>query len=115
MNRSRFLATPTSVGSVKEIHRSSTLVVWAGYDDHGRLAIEGQDLGGHPMCDEYEYFIHVAPAQFPQLCQALGGGEDDDVLALLAGRGPEVVRAGETSWLRANGVPFDFDSRMGFH
>ena len=100
---------------MKQIHRSASLVVWAGYDDSGRLALEGQDLGGHPLCDEYEYFLNVAPEQFPQLARALGGTSDDDVLSLVADRGSELVRTGETAWLREHGVPFDFDSRMGFH
>jgi hypothetical protein len=51
----------------------------------------------------------------PQLAEALGGTSDDDVLALVADRGSELVRTGETAWLRQHGVPFDFDSRMGFH
>ncbi len=95
---------------MREIHRGETLVVRAGYDDRGRLTIDGQDLGGHPLFEEYEYFLRVAPEHFGLLRSALGGGADAELVDLLATRGDELVRRGETRWLKEHGIPFDLDT-----
>lgn len=97
-----------------EIYRDGTLVVWAGYDDRGRLAIDGQDLGGHPGCDEYEYFIRIDPDHFDLLRSGFDVEADADLLAAVQVRGRELVGAGEATWLRDHDIPFELTSRMGF-
>jgi len=87
------------------VYSDGTLRVWAHYVD-GMLGLDGQDLGGHPYFDEYEYFIRVRPEDFPKLRQALGGDPADDVLDLIIERGKGVVQAGETAWLKSHGIPF---------
>ena len=73
----------------------------------GAVSIEGQDLGPNtPGGDGYEYFLTVAPAEVPLLVAALGGGADDDPLALLAAHGTGIVQGGESRWLKEHGVPF---------
>ena len=98
---------------MREIFRRGTLVVWAGIDQHGRLAIEGQDLGGHPATSEYEYFIWIAPEHWPLVRRALGGQEYDDVVELIAANAERLVTAGERSWLQAHDIPLEFDCRIG--
>jgi len=80
----------------------------------GSLAILGQDLNpGNPFGGEYEYALTVRAADVPRVVAALGGGPDDDVLALLSGQGEQIVRTGEKRWLREIGVEADFWSRVG--
>ena len=83
-------------------------------DDDGQLAIDGQDLGGHPFCDEYEYFIRISPEHVDLLRSALDLDADADVLAAVKERGAEIVRAGEYTWLRDHEIPFEFNNWMGF-
>src|ERR1700754_693326 len=53
--------------------RGGACCVWLKYTEAGELEFSGQDLAafGQPGY-EYEYFITVAPDQFPALRQALG-------------------------------------------
>lgn len=95
---------------MREIYRSETLVVRAGFDDDGRLAIDGQDFGGHPMFEEYEYFIRIERDYFAALRMALGGASGADLIDLLAARGNDLGRRGEATWLRAHGIPFDLQT-----
>jgi len=98
---------------MREIYRGETLVVRAGYDDAGRLAIDGQDLGGHPLFEEYEYFIRVEPEYLSAVRAALDGAAGVDLVALLAARSGELVRRGETAWLTAHGIPFELHTWTG--
>ncbi len=93
---------------MREIYRGETLVVRAGYDDAGRLAIDGEDRGGHPMFEEYEYFIRIEREYFAAVRAALNGAVGTDLVGLLEGRASELVRRGETAWLKAHGIPYDF-------
>src|SRR5688572_206972 len=95
---------------MQEIYRQGTLTVWVKYDDAGRLAIDAQDLGGHPAFEEYEYFIRIGPDHFSELRPALGGGVEDDVLDLILTNAAAICRAGETSWLEAHAIPYDFST-----
>ncbi len=95
---------------MQEIYRRGSLVVWAGYTEDGRLALDAQDLGGHPVFDEYEYFIRIDPESFPTLRKALSGGATDDVLELVLTHGAAIVEAGETSWLKDHGIPYQFSN-----
>lgn len=95
---------------MKEIYNAGTLAVWAKYEDDGRLAINGQDLGGHAVYEEYEYFIRVQPEDFPALVASLGGQPGDDVLELVTAKAQEVVQIGESTWLTAHGIPYKFDN-----
>ena len=76
------------------------------------VLISGQDFG-HPLCEEYEYWITVRPDDVPALVAALGGTEGDDVLELLGQHAEEIVRAGEKTWLEDRGVVPEFFNRMG--
>lgn len=95
---------------MRVIYSGVTLVVWAGYTNDGLLAFDGQDLGGHPAFDEYEYFIRISPNAFPAMSAALGGSASDDVLSLVLERGSEIVVSGETTWLKAHGIPYTFSN-----
>jgi hypothetical protein len=91
------------------MYAAERLTVHACAWSDGAVSIEGQDLGPNtPGGDEYEYFATVAPADVPRLLAALGGRATDDPLRLLEEQGEEIVRAGETAWLRDHGVPFEF-------
>ncbi len=94
----------------RTIYRAGTLTVRAGYDDHGQLAIDGHDLGGHPASGEYEYFIRVRPEHFPQLRKAFGADESSDVVDLLVAHGAVLVESGETAWLTEHGIPYEFSN-----
>ena len=91
---------------------AGTLRVDAELGADGAVEIAGQDFG-HPMCDEYEYWITVSPSDVPALVTALGGADGDDVLVLLASRAEEIVRAGEKSWIESHGIVPEFFNRMG--
>ncbi len=99
---------------MEEIYAGGTLVVWAGITEDGQLAINGQDLGGHPFSDEYEYFIRIAPEHWPLLRRALAGGEEDDIVEITVANGTRLVEAGEVTWLKAHGVPHSFHTWLGF-
>jgi hypothetical protein len=85
----------------------------------GNLVIEGQDLGagvesfwgkGHR---EYEWYITVRAAHIPQLIAILGGMNGDDVLSLLEKRYAEDEKYASISFLKEQGVPVEFWSRVG--
>lgn len=95
---------------MQQIYSDETQTVWAGYSKDGQVALTGQNLGGHPIVDRYEYFIRVGRDDFPTLRQALDGGTEDDVLDLVVARGSELVATGEGSWLRSHGVSFHFSN-----
>lgn len=91
---------------------AGTLRVTAEVKADGSVVISGQD-SGHPLCEEYEYWITVLPGSVPGLVAALGGAVGDDVLELLDLQGDEIVRAGEKSWLEERGIVSEFFNRMG--
>ncbi len=95
---------------MQEIYRRGTITVWVKYDDEGRLAIDAQDLGGHPAFEEYEYFVRILPGDFSELRQALDGEVDDDVLDLIVANADTICRTGETTWLKAHGIPYDLNT-----
>ena len=73
-------------------------VRWLGafVDGAGALRVHGQDLGpGTAMVSsdgEYEWFMTVAAGDVQRLVALLGGQPGDDVLELLEGEGPGLVR-----------------------
>ena len=83
----------------------------------GSLVITGQDLRADhlfgPGSGEYEYALTILPEDVRRVILALGGEDGDDVLALLAAHGDDVVSAGEMSWLRGIGVEPQFWSHIG--
>jgi hypothetical protein len=91
--------------------------VWArrGEDNRG-LVILGQDLCVPPFFGEslreYEYALTVAEADIPTVLSALRAAPGADVLDALESAGSELVRTGESKWLRALGIEFEFWSRM---
>lgn len=91
---------------------AGTLRVTAEVKADGSVVISGQDFG-HPLCEEYEYWITVPPGSVPGLVAALGGVVGDDVLELLDLQGDEIVCAGEKSWLEERGIVPEFFNRMG--
>jgi hypothetical protein len=93
-----------------EVYRGGTLVVRVRYLDDGRLSIEGHDLGGHPVFEEYEYDIRIAPDQFPALRAALAADPAVDVLDLVVAHGETIVRRGEIAWLKAHDIAHDLDT-----
>ena len=80
------------------------MVVEAVLTDDGDLVFEGQDLNGWLGYAEYEYWVTAPAAVVPRVVAALGGSPDDDVLALLAENAEEIVRQGESTWLRSLGI-----------
>jgi hypothetical protein len=93
------------------------LHVWARSVPGRGLEISGQDLRGAaffgPGVSEYEYAFTISPADVPTVVAALGGDPGSDVLDVLASRGAELVKAGESRWLAAQGITPDFWSRVG--
>src|SRR5579884_2511676 len=81
------------------------------YDMEGCLVLAGQDLNG----SEYEWYFRIRPEHFPKVRTALGGGPDEDVLALLAARVDTLPNSGGRdpgAWLRDQGVPTAFSNRV---
>ena len=79
--------------------------VWAELAESGALVISGQDLRPPPgFGDEYEWTITVEAVDVPVVVAALGGNVGDDVLALLAAHADQIIRTGESRWLRGIGV-----------
>jgi hypothetical protein len=110
-------------GGQVEAQRTVTLwssagrTVWARRgEDNRELVIFGQDLCVPPFFGEslreYEYGLSVAEADIPTVLTALQAAPDADVLDVLERAGSELVRAGESKWLRALGIEFEFWSRM---
>lgn len=95
-----------------KIYSSGTLTVWAGINEADELAIDAQDLGGHPLCDEYEYFIRIAEEDWSLLRAALDGAPEADVVELVAANAQAICGAGEVTWLTNHGVPHTFSNWM---
>ncbi|MCF2531575.1 hypothetical protein [Yinghuangia soli] len=92
------------------MYAARKLYVDARLTDAGDLVIDGQDLND----GEYEYAMTVAAAQVPVVLGALGGTPDDDVLALLAAQGTDIVTRGELTWLKSLGLEPSFWCRREF-
>jgi hypothetical protein len=88
----------------RTIWRRDKLFVEAVVTDAGDLVFEGQDLNGWLGYAEYEYWVTAPAALVPRVVSALGGSPGDDVLDLLADHAAEIVRRGESSWLRSLGI-----------
>jgi hypothetical protein len=88
----------------RTIWRRDKLFVEAVVTDAGDLVFEGQDLNGWLGYAEYEYWVTAPAALVPRVVSALGGSPGDDVLDLLADHAEEIVRRGESSWLRSLGI-----------
>ena len=76
------------------------------------LRLSGQDLGGHPACDEYEYFITIGPDEFDKIRAALAAPTDADIFDVMCGHAESIYTTGETTWLNSIGVEYEFDSWM---
>jgi hypothetical protein len=101
---------------VTEIYRRGTLVVWFYESGDGmstgpreKATFSGQDLGGYPGADEYEYFFSVDP---DELRAALGAASEADLTQAVLTHADEIVTTGERSWLDAHSVSYDFHSHM---
>jgi hypothetical protein len=99
-----------------EIFRRGTLVVWfyeAGDDKStgpsSKSTFYGQDLGGYPGASEYEYWFTVDPND---LRRALAIAPEDDLEAAVLTHANDIVTSGETRWLAARDVPYDFHNRI---
>ena len=90
--------------SRRTIWRRDRLFVEAVLTDEGDLVFEGQDLNGWLGDAEYEYWVTAPAVLVPRVVSALGGSPDDDVLSLVAEHAEEIVRRGESTWLRALGI-----------
>ena len=89
------------------------MLVQARWGDAGNLVIMGQALGDLPWgASEYEYGITVHADAVPLVIASLGGNINDDVLALLAEQGEEIVARGELAWLKEIGAKPEFWSRF---
>jgi len=89
-----------------------SLYVSAELQPNGDVLIAGQDLG-HPLCDEYEYWITVNQADVPRLVTALGGTDGAHPLALLQEHAEELITKGEKTWIEDHGIVPEFFNRMG--
>ena len=79
---------------------------------NGDVLIAGHDLG-HPLCEEYEYWITVKHDDVPRVVSALGGTKDADPLALLHEHAQDVVTRGEMAWLEEQGIVAESFNLMG--
>lgn len=89
-----------------------TLRVTVERKPNGDVLIAGHDLG-HPLCEEYEYWITVKQDDVPRMVSALGGTEDGDPLLLLREHARDVLTKGEMAWLEEHGIVPEFFNRMG--
>lgn len=89
-----------------------TLRVTVERKPNGDVLIAGHDLG-HPLCEEYEYWITVKHDEVPRMVSALGGTEDGDPLPLLHDNARDVLTKGEMAWLEEQGIVPEFFNRMG--
>ena len=94
----------------RTIWRRDRLFVEAVITDDGDLVFEGQDLNGWLGYAEYEYWVTAPAALVPRVVSALGGSPGDDVLDLLADNAEEIVRRGESTWLRSLGIEPDLST-----
>ncbi|MGE0217884.1 hypothetical protein [Mycolicibacterium sp.] len=94
------------------IWRAGTARVWVSYDDTGALVFAGEDSAylGEPG-HSYEYWVTVAPEEFPALRHALAAEPAADVLDLVRSRAEEIVTRGERSWLDDHGIARGFSCR----
>lgn len=90
--------------------RSGTCSVWVGYGEDGALTFHGEDSAylGDPD-HHYEYWVTVAPDQFPQLRKALGIGPAADPVDAVCDHVEQIMARGERSWLDDHGID------RGFH
>ena len=91
------------------IFRGATLVFWIYLNDDGTATFAGEDLGGYPGTDEYEYWFEVDQQA---LRSALNIGAHDDLTAEVVARGDEIVSTGESSSLANHGITYDFHRRL---
>ena len=85
--------------------RGGACCVWVKYTEAGELEFVGQDLAAFGQQGyEYEYFINVAPDQFPALREALGVSADADVLEVVCSHVDHIMPAGERTWLERHGI-----------
>jgi hypothetical protein len=91
------------------IWRSGSCRAWVGYDGDGALVFSGEDSAylGEPG-HTYEYWVTVAPDQFPAVRRALGADASADVVDLVCSRADEIMVRGERSWLDDHGIERDF-------
>ena len=89
-----------------------SLQVTAERQPNGDVLIAGHDLG-HPLCEEYEYWITVRHDDVPCVVSALRGTEDADPLALLLEHAEDIVTKGEMAWLEEQGIVPEFFNHMG--
>lgn len=81
--------------------------VWISMPE-GRLRLSGQDLGGHPICDEYEYVITVEPDHFEAIRAALGAEPDANIIDVMCANAEAIFMKGETTWLDSLEIPYEF-------
>lgn len=91
----------------------------AHLSEKGDLVVTGHDMG--PGVEnfwgqgrwEYEWRITVRAPHVPKLVAVLGGREGDDVLALLAARGPDAAEYVSREFLEKHGIPVEFWNWVG--
>ena len=94
--------------SRRTLRSRNRLHVDAVLTDAGDPVFEGQDLNG--SLGHRSRWETVPAAMVPRVVAALGGAPGDDVLALLADHGDEVVLRGESTWLRSLGIDHTIDT-----
>ena len=94
------------------LHADDGQHIRAELDAVGSLVISGQDLRPPVGWEEYEYFFPIAPPSLPLVRAALGGADNDPVLALLTNARERIVSQGVKAWLDQVGAPYAFWSRM---
>lgn len=87
--------------------KRGTCCVWIETID-GSVRLSGQDLGGFPGTDEYEYWITIHPQDFTRIRDALGAGPDSDIEDLLCAHAEMIYSLGELTWLRLIGADPEF-------
>jgi hypothetical protein len=88
----------------KQIWREGGLVVRVRLTDDDDLEFAGQDFGGHPFADQYEYWITVPARDVPTIVAALNGQPGDDVLELVARHAASIIHQGERAWVESLGI-----------
>jgi hypothetical protein len=111
---------PTASIVLRDRHdRDGSRFLGASRRPDGAIVIEGHDLGpgveeawGEGL-REYEWTWTIAPDAIPAMVAALGGGEDDAPLAVLAAWAKRHPGSDPGGHLREAGVPVGFWSRVG--
>jgi hypothetical protein len=92
----------------------------ARLNDNGDLIIEGQDLLESemskffgPEITEYEWSWIIYKANISKFVKALGGGQKDDILELLAKRFSAEAAGELQDFLDEHHIPNEFWSRLG--